>query len=101
MFNSHFGLAIGAAVLIATASIAPVLAADVPLTKSKPAAAASAPAVRTAPAMAVERRPVRRTVAKRAAPAPLVRVAVVDNWTSNCNLLFCWRAYPLILGIGF
>ena len=101
MLNKQLGLAIGTAIVIAAASIAPVSATDIPLTKSGPGAAAVAPAARTAPAVAVERRVVRRTVVRRAAPAPFVRVATVERRTSDCSLFFCWRNYPLILGVGF
>lgn len=99
MLNKQLGLAIGTAVLFAAVSIAPVSATDMPLTKSKPAAAAGAPAVGAVPA--VERRVVRRAVVRRAAPAPFVRVAAVERRTPDCSLFFCWRAYPLILGVGF
>ncbi len=93
---------VGAGMLLVASWAAPAHATDVPLTRSQPIVAASAPAkavaTRATPRVSAERRAPR--TAKRE-PASPVRMAAVDSRQNDCLLFFCWRNFPLILGVGY
>jgi hypothetical protein len=87
-----------AAVLIAGGA-APAAANDEPLPRSKPSVTAPATpsATRAAPRVSAERRAQRRTVQQR----ERIRVAEAQRRESECVLFFCWRNFPLLLGVGY
>lgn len=91
-------LAALAAVLIAGGA-APATATGEPLPRSKPAVTAPAKpaAARPAPRVATERRAPRQTAREREA----VRVASMQRREQECILFFCWRNFPLLLGVGY
>jgi hypothetical protein len=88
----------GASALLIAGGAGLASANDEPLTRSKPVVTAPAkPTVaRTAPRVADERRAPRRVVRE---PAP-VRVANVQR-RDDCFLFFCWRDFPLVMGVGY
>jgi hypothetical protein len=90
----------GAAALLIAGGAATASANDAPLTRSKPAATAPAKpsAMRAAPRDSAERRAPRRVVRE---PAREVRVAAVQRRDTDCFMFFCWRNFPLLLGVGY
>lgn len=86
------------AVLIA-GGLAPAAANDEPLPRSKPAVTAPAKpsATRAAPRISAERQAQRRSVQQR----EQIRVAEAQRRGSDCILFFCWRNFPLLLGVGY
>ncbi len=103
MLCRQLGFAIATAVLIAAAGAVPVQANDGPLTRSKPVAATAAtqaPAARTAPRVQSERRATRPAASRAVSTPAVIRVAAVQR-QDNCLLFFCWRNFPLIMGVGY
>lgn len=102
-FACRLNLALaGVGMLIAASWAVPAHATDVPLTRSQPVVAVPAPAkavaTRAAPRVSYEKRASR--AAKRELVPP-VRMAAVDSRQNDCLLFFCWRNFPLILGVGY
>ena len=94
--NRRFVSLAGAALLLAAGWVGSASANEVPPIRSKSTATSAATSV------AVKRPAATWSATRRPSPDhQLVRVASVERRTNACNFFFCWREFPLLLGVGF